>query len=45
MDVTGGGFEPNREVDEVRWLAVEAAVEALTYARDREVLEAFAARS
>jgi 8-oxo-dGTP pyrophosphatase MutT (NUDIX family) len=44
MDITGGEFQPNREVDEVRWLRVEAAKEALTYARDRDVLDAFAAR-
>jgi 8-oxo-dGTP diphosphatase len=45
MHITGGGFSPNREVDEVRWLPVEAAKEALSYPRDREVLDAFAARS
>ena len=45
MDVTGGKFRPNREVDEVRWLPVEAAKAALSYARDREVVDAFAARS
>ena len=45
MDVTGGEFEPNREVDEVRWLSVEHAVETLSYARDRDVLGAFVARS
>ena len=45
MDVTGGEFHPNREVDEVRWLPVEDAKAALTYPRDRGVLDAFAARS
>ena len=45
MDVLGGGFRPNREVDEVRWLPVDDAKAALTYARDRDVLDAFAARS
>jgi 8-oxo-dGTP diphosphatase len=45
MHVTGGEFTPNREVDEVRWLPVGEAVEALSYSRDRDVLEAFAARS
>ena len=45
MDVTGGEFHPNREVDEVRWLPVEDAKAALTYPRDRGVLAAFAARS
>ena len=45
MDITGGDFEPNREVDEVRWLSVDDAKGALSYPRDRNVLEAFAARS
>jgi 8-oxo-dGTP diphosphatase len=45
MDITGGGFRPNREVDEVQWLSVGDAKELLSYARDREVLDAFAARS
>ena len=45
MDITGGEFEPNREVDEVRWLSVEDAQGALSYPRDRNVLEAFVARS
>lgn len=34
----GGEFEPNDEVDEVRWLAPADAEELLTYSRDREVL-------
>ena len=38
MDVESGRFEPNDEVDEVRWLRVAEAIEALTYDRDREVL-------
>ena len=42
MDVIGGAFRPNREVDEVRWLPVEDAKRELSYARDREVLDAFA---
>ena len=45
MDITGGKFRPNREVDEVRWFPIEAAKAALTYPRDRDVLDAFAARS
>jgi len=45
MDVLGGDFHPNREVDEVRWLPLESAKQALTYPRDRGVLDAFAARS
>jgi 8-oxo-dGTP pyrophosphatase MutT (NUDIX family) len=43
MDVTEGEFHPNKEVDEVKWLPVDAAKEALTYPRDRQVLDAFAA--
>jgi 8-oxo-(d)GTP phosphatase len=35
-------FEPNREVDEVAWLRLGEAGDRLTYARDREMLEAFA---
>jgi 8-oxo-dGTP pyrophosphatase MutT (NUDIX family) len=34
------GFEPNSEVDELRWLSAAEAAELLTYDRDREVLEA-----
>ena len=33
------GFAPNDEVDELRWLEPSEAGEALTYERDREVLE------
>jgi len=33
-----GGFEPNDEVDEVRWLEPAQAAGLLTYERDREVL-------
>jgi len=33
-----GSFEPNDEVDEVRWVALEEAAELLTYDRDRAVL-------
>jgi 8-oxo-dGTP diphosphatase len=38
MKPSSGTFEPNHEVDEVRWLALDDAAEALTYERDREVL-------
>jgi 8-oxo-dGTP pyrophosphatase MutT (NUDIX family) len=34
-------FEPNAEVDEVRWLLVDQAGHLLTYPRDRDVLSAF----
>jgi 8-oxo-dGTP diphosphatase len=45
MDITGGEFQPNKEVDEVKWLSVDDAKRELSYSRDREVLDAFAARS
>jgi 8-oxo-dGTP diphosphatase len=34
------GFEPNDEVDELRWVAPEQAAALLTYERDRELLDA-----
>ena len=40
MEVEGGEFEPNHEVDEVRWLADNEAAQRLTYDRDRDVLRA-----
>jgi 8-oxo-dGTP diphosphatase len=40
MEPMSGSFEPNDEVDEVRWAPPAEAAEALTYERDREVLEA-----
>jgi len=40
MDVEDeGGFEPDAEVDELRWLAPEEASRLLTYPHDRELLE------
>jgi 8-oxo-dGTP diphosphatase len=38
MRESGGEFEPNDEVDEIRWLAPEQAMAKLSYDRDREVL-------
>jgi 8-oxo-dGTP diphosphatase len=38
------GFEPNPEVDELRWLVPADAMELLTYDRDKEVVAAAAAR-
>ena len=35
-----GEFEPNSEVDELRWLEPDEAAGLLTYDRDREVLAA-----
>ena len=34
----GAGFEPNDEVDELRWLAPAQAARALTYPHDRELV-------
>lgn len=41
---TGYRFEPNNEVDEVRWVPIDEARQLLTYARDRDVLDQFAER-
>lgn len=38
--VVAGAFQPNDEVDAVRWLAPEEAAALLTYDHDRVVLEA-----
>ncbi|AWH95710.1 NUDIX hydrolase [Dietzia psychralcaliphila] len=38
----GGGFEPNSEVDEIRWLPVEEAMDLVSYALDRKILTRFA---
>ncbi|MBX3313196.1 MAG: NUDIX hydrolase [Actinobacteria bacterium] len=38
MRVVGGGFEPNDEVDELRWLAPADAAAILTYEHDRSML-------
>jgi 8-oxo-dGTP diphosphatase len=35
-----GDFRPHDEVDEVRWLPLAGAAEALTHERDRAVLAA-----
>ncbi len=35
------GYEPNDEVDDVRWCAMDAAARALTYKRDVAVLKRF----
>jgi 8-oxo-dGTP diphosphatase len=36
-----GEFEPNAEIDEIRWLAQDDAVKLLSYAHDRPVVLAF----
>ena len=33
------GFAPNDEVDEVRWLPPEEALELLSYERDRQLID------
>ena len=40
MTPVAGEFEPNSEVDELRWLEPDEAARLLTYDRDREVLAA-----
>ncbi|MGI5482039.1 NUDIX hydrolase [Streptomyces lavendofoliae] len=42
-EATGGGFRPNREVDELLWLAPDAALARLTYAKDKDLVSAFLA--
>jgi 8-oxo-dGTP diphosphatase len=37
MEASGGDFEPNEEVDELRWLAPSDAATLLTYPRDAEL--------
>ena len=37
---TGGAFEPDDEVDEIRWLPLDEAIGAVSYDRDRDVLRA-----
>jgi 8-oxo-dGTP diphosphatase len=38
MEVRGGRFKPGIEVDRLLWLPLGAAVERLTYARDKTLL-------
>ena len=38
MELIAGEFEPNDEVDEVRWVTPAEAAELLSYDRDRELL-------
>jgi 8-oxo-dGTP diphosphatase len=39
MDVVGGEFAPNDEVDELRWLTPAEAASLLTYPRDVELAQ------
>lgn len=43
MTAVAGSFEPNDEVDEVRWLPQREVPCELSYRRDADVLDAFAA--
>jgi 8-oxo-dGTP diphosphatase len=38
MDVVDGEFEANNEVDELRWLGCDEALECLTYDHDRDLV-------
>ncbi|MGH2968996.1 MAG: NUDIX hydrolase [Solirubrobacteraceae bacterium] len=40
MEPEAGEFEPNDEVDELRWLIADAAAELLSYPHDRELVRA-----
>lgn len=40
MTVRGGSFQPNDEVDEVRWLGPDEAADLLSYAHDADLLVA-----
>jgi len=38
MEMVGGKFRPNREVDDVAWLTLDKAIDRLQYTNDRKVL-------
>jgi 8-oxo-dGTP diphosphatase len=40
MAPESGSFEPHAEVDELKWVPVDEAAQALSYERDRELLQA-----
>lgn len=42
MEVVGGSFAPNDEVDEIAWMPADQAADLVTYAHDRELLVASA---
>jgi 8-oxo-dGTP diphosphatase len=42
MAVAGGTFDPNEEIDEIRWLPIEQAEPLLSYDRDVDLLRSFA---
>ena len=39
MEPVGGEFEPNDEVDEVRWVTIDDVARIVTYDRDAEVVD------
>jgi 8-oxo-dGTP pyrophosphatase MutT (NUDIX family) len=45
MRPLGGSFEPNREVDELRWVTISEALDLLSYEHDRRMLGAVPERS
>ena len=42
MEPESGEFEPNREVDEIRWLNPSAAADLLTYEHDQQLVRGLA---
>ena len=38
MSILDGSFQPNSEVDQVRWLSESSAMRLLSYSHDRELL-------
>jgi 8-oxo-dGTP diphosphatase len=44
MEPLDGDFSPGPEVDELRWLAADAAIEVLDYEHDRELVREALAR-
>jgi len=42
MEPLDGGFEPNDEVDEVRWVPADRVRDLLTYGRDADIVDQLA---
>jgi 8-oxo-dGTP pyrophosphatase MutT (NUDIX family) len=42
MRIVDGAFAPNREVDEIRWVPLDEALDLLTYERDRVLIASLA---
>jgi 8-oxo-dGTP diphosphatase len=45
MEAVGGEFEPNDEVDEIRWLSPKKARKLLDYEHDRRLIDEMRGRS